>query len=175
MGQEQTKKEGQNLNRSDSRVLIFPAMTPRTSSGKQINFLFSVKQIGDVVPYLQGAAAVRPVPFSPPYVDGIADWRDNVVPVISLEKCLGLKTTNSGVQRLLLVRSVRKGAKSGARELGMVKSVSAIRMFMLPIPATPAANVDWIPNMELVRAVYQSGEAYLVVVRMESILNGEIR
>lgn len=35
---------------------------------------------------------VQPVPFSPQYIAGVAEWRDQVLPVISLEACLGMET-----------------------------------------------------------------------------------
>jgi len=68
------------------RVLIFPAQTPKVLD-RQVYFLFSLVQMEDVIM----DAAVHPVPFSPPYIEGVAEWRDHVVPVLSLEECLGLK------------------------------------------------------------------------------------
>jgi purine-binding chemotaxis protein CheW len=152
---------------ADQRVIIFPAQTPKVS-GKQVHFLFSVLQVLDVVREL----AVTEVPFSPSYIEGIAEWRERVLPVISLEECLGLTPSDTRqAQRFMVVR-MRKGDNADDTALqGVIKVVSAIRMVSLPIPCTPSSN-GRLPRGELVRGIYEWDEGVLVVANMENILSG---
>ncbi len=77
----------------DQRAIIFPARLPPLSAEgekeKRIHFLFTVAQVEDIIRY---EVLVHPVPFSPPHIEGITEWRDHIVPIISLEGCLGIET-----------------------------------------------------------------------------------
>lgn len=147
------------------RVLVFPARTQPGSTEGQVWFLFSLSQVEDI---LKEAAVCR-VPFSPSHIEGVANWRDRVIPVIALEKCLGLEpdpAADSG--RLIMVKS--GGPESGER--AMLRVSPSIRMMSPPIPSAPLASVNWIPKRYLVRGIYRWEKGFIVIVHMERILRG---
>ncbi len=153
---------------TEQRVLIFPAPA-FAGSGGRVHFLFSLSQVEDILK----KASVYPVPFSPPYVEGIAEWRNRVVPVLSLEKCLGLavKNTNEDI-RMIMIRSAEQTDSGITEKRGMLKVDSAIRIETLPIPCAPISSVAWIPRWNMVRGVYTWDDGYLVVVNIGNILSG---
>lgn len=149
------------------RVLIFPAQTPKVS-GKQVYFLFSLVQMEDVIM----DAAVHPVPFSPSYIEGVAEWRDHVVPVLSLEGCLGLKSEKSQkARRLMVVRATKKNNSKIESHRSMLRVVPPIRMAALPIECTPV-SFGWVPEKNLVRGIYEWEKGFLVVAHTQKILLG---
>jgi hypothetical protein len=151
------------------QVVIFPAMTPEEISDGQIYFLFSIRQVEDVVK----EASVQPVPFSPPYIEGITLWRDLAVPVISLEKRLELAASSFKLlsTRFITLRFAvgekNKPRKHPKAERMMIRVAPTIRMVSLPIPSAPipVSAVEWIPRKELVKAVYEWEEGYLVALQ----------
>ncbi len=153
---------------NDRRVLIFPSSVTFGSSVGRVFFLFSLTQIEDILK----ETPVVDVPFSPSYVQGVSRWRNQVVPVLSLEGCLGLASngTPDYSERLVMVRS---GVSfEGRRRRSLLRVLSSIRILTLPIPCAPLSSVGWIPNHYLVRGVYKWEEGYLVVVHLENILSG---
>ena len=131
---------------SEKRVLIFSAQTPRVSN-RQIYFLFSQHQMEDILM----DTAVQSVPLSATYIEGVAEWRNQVLPVISLEACLGMELSNSPkTQRLMAV---------------------PIRMLTLPIECSPVSD-EWIPEKIFTKAVYEWEDGFLVVADMKNILDG---
>ncbi len=221
--------EDQSLN-FGQKAIIFPALIPLSSSpaasvpgeekpsspaekeampspptdgkgrgeDKPISFLFSVRQVEDIIKEV----LVYPVPFSPPYIEGITEWRDHVVPVISLEKCMGFEIRNRKYEtentRLIMVRipSPEEGVppstftggdtqvsnpesripKWGGEKRIMFRVSPSIRMVPFPIPCTPLSSAQKrkvkIQNLELVRGIYEWEEGYLVVAHTVSILFG---
>jgi chemotaxis signal transduction protein len=154
---------------SPGRVLIFPAQVPKVS-GREVNFLFSLRQMEDILM----DAAVRPVPFSPPYVEGIAQWRKRALPVVSLEKCLGMESLDASKhQRLMVVRGPNNDpAAAGANRI-MLRVKPPIRMLTLPIDCSPVAG-DWrISEPNLTRGVYEWQNGFLVIAHLEHILQGK--
>lgn len=149
-------------------MLIFPAVTPAKDTGGQVYFLFSLSQVEDILKETKVCA----VPFSPPHIEGVAEWRDRVVPVIDIEKCLGLDPGSEGVpRRLIMVRTGPAVSKTGETR-AMLKASSAIRMMSLPIPSTPLTSATWIPKKYLVRGAYRWEKGFLVIVHLEKILRG---
>lgn len=161
-------KNDPNTSINDRRVLIFPSSVTFGSSGGRVFFLFSLTQIEDILKEI----TVVDVPFSPSYVEGIARWRNQVVPVLSLEGSLGLSSngTSGSGERLVMVRS--SVSFEGRRRRSLLRVMSAIRILTLPIACAPLSSVGWIPNSYLVRGVYKWEEGYLVVVHLENILSG---
>ncbi|MDM8523354.1 chemotaxis protein CheW [Desulfococcaceae bacterium HSG8] len=182
------------VSRTDRKVVVFPAMSPAEISDGQIYFLFSIRQVEEII----NEVSVQSVPFSPSYIEGVTLWRNHVVPVISLEELLGMETMpdKSGFRllstRLITVRILppfspvenpplpvsaenpqhlsyaEKRKKEGRI---MLRVAPTIRMVSLPIPCTPVSSVGWIPKRDLVRGVYEWEEGYLVVVHMFSIFS----
>ena len=151
------------------KVLIFAVQTPKIA-GRQVYFLFSIKQMDDIL--LE--TSVTPVPFSPPYLKGITQWQDKVVPVISLEECLGLESSNLQKDtRLIVLRVPTKDAGRLSYYRIMLQVVPPFRMLALPIDCNPGSD-EWIPARHLVRGVYEWEDKFLVVAHMEKILCGVI-
>lgn len=148
------------------RVLVYPGLTQTGIPSRQVYFLFSVSQVEDIIKNVP----VHPVPFSPPYVEGIAEWREHVVPVISLEECLGfeIRRSKSEIRKNTRLIMVRTAGASG----GILRAIQPIRMFSLPIDCIPVSYAGWVPNENLVRAVYEWEKSYLIVVHIGKILSG---
>lgn len=163
----------------NQRVLVYPAKTPKVS-GKQVYFLFALGQIEDIIRELK----VFPLPFSPSYILGLAQWRDQVLPVISLEKCLKLPQGNFisdtndkiGIKkdhalrpvRLILIRSDNRNIR------GLLSVDSAIRLIPRPDSCPALSPGSWLSQKKLVKGVYEWDEGFLLVVNINDILNGEI-
>ena len=157
------------------RVLIYPARTPEIS-GKQIYFLFTLGQIEDIIRELK----IYSLPFTPSYIIGLAQWREQVVPVLSLEECLGLpqgmtsdKHNKSDknkfeTMRLILIHSGEKNIR------GILSTHSSIRLIPRPDSCPCAESFSWVSQKNLVRGVYEWDEGFLVVVNINNILNGEL-
>ena len=154
-----------NLNiAGNERILIFPALSPKIS-GKQIYFLFTLGQIEDII----RNASIYPLPFSPPYILGLAEWRDNVLPVLSLEECLGLPPSESTeAVRLVIIRSGEKKIR------GIFRVDPSIRLISMPVSCSPVQSAPWLSRNDLVRGIYEWDEGFLVAVRMDNILRGDI-
>lgn len=156
-----------NISTSEKRVLVFTAQAPKVSS-RQIYFLFSQRQMEDILM----DTSVQPVPLSPAFVEGLAEWRSQVLPVISLEACLGLEYKKaSKVQRLMVVRASKNNATSTGPNRIMLRVVPPIQMLTLPIDCS-AASDEWIPHKEYARGVYEWKDGLMVVAHMGDILCG---
>jgi chemotaxis signal transduction protein len=156
-----------NIPTSQKRVLVFTAQTPKVSN-KQVYFLCSQHQMEDILM----DTAVQPVPLSPSFVEGLAEWRNQVLPVISLEACLGFESLKATkVQRLMVVRAAKNDVTTTELHRIMLRVVPPIRMLTLPIECFSASD-EWIPDKNYARAVYEWKDGLLVVAHMGDILCG---
>lgn len=155
---------------SEQRVLIFPALAAPVN-GKQLSFLYSVYQLEDILLDI----AITPVPYSPSHVLGVTDWREHVLPVISMEKCLGLTCQDAHAAiRFLVIKSVRQEGSEIRENYGMLRVSRQIQMLNLPIQCSPAPK-QWIPQEHLVREVYEWENGFLIVTQIQAILDGKFR
>ena len=155
------------IETSEQRVLIFAAQTPRVWN-RQIYFLFSQHQMEDILM----DTSVRPVPFSPSYIEGLAEWRNQFLPVISLEACLGMHSLKSSkIQRLMVIRALKNEAAPMDIYRVMLRIVPPIRMLTLPIECSPVSD-EWIPENFYSKGVYEWGDGILVVAHMKNIVSG---
>jgi chemotaxis signal transduction protein len=160
----QRNSETKNL---EKRVLIFPAQIPKVLN-RQVYFLFSLRQMEDILT----DAPVRPVPFSPAHLEGMAEWRGHILPVISMEAWLGFEFLNTQkVQRLMVVRAAQNGTVQKNVDRLMLQVIPPIQMLTLPIECFPASD-DWIPESYLAKGVYEWENKFLVAVHIENILGG---
>jgi chemotaxis signal transduction protein len=142
------------------RVIVCPAMA-REVFEKPVYFLFTLRQIQDIIREVE----VHPVPFSPPHILGIATWRHYVVPVLSLEACLGMTPQPpSSLTRRIVVRS------SGKNLLVMFNAAEGIRIIPLPLSCSAVLPPAWLSDTEWIQGVYEWQEGVLVVVDVERIL-----
>ena len=156
------------VDTSEQRVLIFSAQTPWVSN-KQIYFLFSQHQVEDILM----DTSVQSVPFCPGHIEGLAEWHNQALPVISLEACLGLEFLNSPkIQRLLVVRALKNETAPRDFYRVMIRMVPPIQMLTLPIECSPVSE-KWIPEKFFSMGVYEWEDKFLVVANMKNILNGK--
>lgn len=155
------------ISTPEKRVIIFTAQTSKISN-RQVYFLFSQLQMEDLLM----DTPVQPVPLSSHYIEGVAEWHDQVLPIISLEACLGMEFQNSfQIQRLMVVRAQKNYYASKDICRVMLRVVPPIRMLTLPIKCSPASD-RWIPKNKFARAVYEWENGFLVVAHMANILDG---
>jgi purine-binding chemotaxis protein CheW len=148
-------------------VLIFPARTPDVE-GKQVYYLFSLRQVVDVL----RQANPQPVPFGPGFAEGVAQWRGRVLPVLCLEHCLGMKTSDETLPlRTIVVRGVHQGNGHEPRDLYTIFKVgAAVRQLKLPLACNPIPVPPWIANASVLSGVYEMEKTILLVVNLEKIL-----
>ena len=157
--------ENYEIASSSQRVLIYPAQVSRIS-GRQIYFLFSIRQVEDI---LMDAPVLR-VPFSPSYVDGVAEWRNCIVPVVYLETFWGPKhSTSRKNQRLMVVRALQSNGPSSGADRVMLRITPPVRMLTLPIECTPVFCSS-ISDIIYTKGVYDWENGILVVADIERIL-----
>ncbi len=156
--------ETNKIASSVQRVLIYPAQIPNIS-GRQIYFLFSLRQVEDILM----DAPVLQVPFSPSYVDGIAEWRNCIVPVVYLETFWGPQhSTSKNNQRLMVVRTLQLNGTSSGPDHIMLRMTPPVRMLTLPIECTPI-SCSSISDKIYTKGVYDWDKGILVVADIEKI------
>lgn len=157
--------ENSDLTSSVQRVLVYPAQISKVS-GRQVYFLFSLRQVEDILMN----APVLQVPFSPLYVDGVAQWGNSIMPVVSLEAFWGPKTfTSRKAQRLMVVRAPQKDEAPDGPYRFMLRITPPVRMLSLPIECTPASR-SCINDYIQTKGVYDWKNEILVVADIEKIL-----
>lgn len=156
---------------TDSRVLIFPGRTADIE-GKPVFYLFSIRQVAEVLTHVDAQL----VPFAPAYVQGIAHWRDRVLPVLSLEQCLGIKQSDNQMpQQTIVVRGVTKDSTDNLHELYAICKVGAgVHHLDFPLECEPVAAADHIPNAFYLHGAYQMQKRLLLVINIEKVLKATI-
>lgn len=159
--------ENNDLTSSVQRVLIYPAKISKVS-GRQVYFLFSLRQVEDILI----DASVLPVPFSPSYVDGVAEWRNCTMPVVSLDAFWAPRSPMSRKgQRLMVVRAPQRNETPLSPHHMMLRMTPPVRMLTLPIESRPVSP-GWIDNKIQTKGVYEWEDGILVVADIEKILMG---
>ena len=154
-------------NQTDGHVFMFPARAPAVQ-GKRISYLFSVRQVAEVLNHTDA----QRVPFAPTYTEGITQWRGRILPVMSLEHCLGIGISEEPMHlRSIVVRSVTAGAADNLQEVYTTFKVGAtIRQLELPLACAPTQVPDWVPDPSILSGVYESDEGLFFVINLETIL-----
>ncbi len=151
------------------KVLIHPAMTSQIN-GKQIYFLFSLYQVEDI----QGELKVYDVPFSVPFVEGITVWRDMAIPVISLERYLGMELTEIRYGRRCIVIRPTLQSMEGSIDMRIaIRTEREIKMVSIPDSSEQVAPNGWM-NHHHVKGVFEWEEGFIVVPEMDQIFHSEI-
>jgi len=156
-----------DLTSSIRRVLIFPAWISKIS-GRKVFFLFSLRQVEDI---LMDASVLR-VPFSPPHVDGVAQWRNCIMPVVSLEAFWEPRPlTSRKNQRLMVIRTSHSNETSLSPHRMMLRMTPPVRMLALPIESAPVSP-SWIDDKIQTKGVYEWEHGILVVADIDKINKG---
>ena len=153
---------------SDARLLVFPARTPAIK-GRQVCFLFSIRQVVEVL----GTIDIRPVPFGSGWTEGVADWRNRVVPVLSLEGCVGIQVPKDPLpQRPIVIRSASRHRSGEVQTLYAIANVGlGVEQLALPVACEPIQTPEWVADNTAVSGAYRTPERVLLAVDMEKILN----
>ena len=148
------------------RALIFPALTEK-SQDRNIYFLLSATQVEEVI----DNRPVCRVPFSHPYTEGIATWREQLLPVINLEKCIGLESNTVG-KRMLVVRTgdSRNVRPDGLK--GILRISVGIRNVTIPLPCTTVQPDDRIKNIYMIKGMFEWEDGLLIIPDIQKIING---
>jgi chemotaxis signal transduction protein len=152
----------------EHKVLICPAMTSHVD-GKQIYFLFSLYQVEDI----QRELSVHDVPFSEPFIEGITVWRDMTIPVISLERYIGLPLEESKEGQRFIVVRITQGEKNNTEEMRVaIRTERETKMISIPDSNELATSNGWM-NHEHVKGVFDWERGYIVVPETDKLFQGE--
>ena len=154
-------------NPTQGQVLVFPARTPEIA-GERIFYLFSVRQVAEVLIRVN----VQPVPYAPPYAEGVIQWRGRVLPVLSLEHFLGIGVSADQMHlRSIVVRSVAKDrGDTFHEEFTVFKVGAATRQMDLPLTYEPVNVPDWIDDGTVLSGAYRLERHLFLVINMKAIL-----
>jgi chemotaxis signal transduction protein len=158
-------------NRSDGHVFVFPALR-REIDGLRIFYLFSIRQVAEVMNHVD----VQPVPFAPPHAEGLTRWRGHILPVMSLEHCLGISVPGEQIPfRTIVARTIARDANNALLEMYTVFKVgAAIRQINLPLICEPTGAPDWIADASVLSGVYQLKNHLYLVMNMEAVLTSNV-
>lgn len=156
---------------TDGHVFVFPARKHEVE-GMRIFYLFSIRQVAEVLNH----AAVQPVPFAPPHAEGYTRWRGQILPVMSLEHCLGISMPDDQIPlRTIVARTIARDGADTLHELFTVFKVgAAIRQMNLPLICEPTGVPDWVTNASVLSGVYQLKNRLYLVMNMEAILTANV-
>lgn len=151
------------------QAMIVPAVSPQIE-GKQPYFLFGVLQVESLLQEV----SVRSVPFSAPHLDGVAEWREHILPVISLERYLGLSSTATPeANRFLLVRVPSPSGRTGEIIRGILRVHPHVRkMYLAPDCPADRSGAGCDPD-RLLKGVYDWDEKRLLIVDLKRLLWGD--
>lgn len=156
-----------NRKNGTGKAIVFRAMAPEVG-GKQVYFMFSMLQVEGIL----NEITVQSVPFAPSFVEGIALWQNAVLPVMSLEECLGLGTGDSFQTDKMIVVRTGKNSSDGNEKRSVLRIGSNIHLLNLPIPSKPI-SCERIPEKQWVKGIFEWSQGILVVADIKSILKGE--
>jgi chemotaxis signal transduction protein len=153
---------------SEAKVLLLPARTPDIK-GRSLYYLFSVRQVAEVLLN----TTIQRVPSALPYVRGVAEWCGRVMPVLSLERCLGLEILADRMpSRDVVVRSVTySNGEQLQEDYAICRVGTAIRHMELPLECEPETVPDRVTDASSLTAVYSMPAALLLVVNLEKIIS----
>jgi chemotaxis signal transduction protein len=153
---------------SEAQVLLMPARTPEIE-GRSLYYLFSVRQVAEVLLN----TTIHRAPSAPPYVQGVAGWCGRMLPVLSLERCLGLEILADRMPlRDVVVRSVTQNNGGRWEEHYAICRVGvAIKYMTLPLHYEPGKVPDRITDASCLTAVFYTQASLLLVVNVEKIIN----
>lgn len=153
---------------SNAQVLLLPARTSDIE-GRSLYYLFSVRQVAEVLVN----TTIQRVPVAPPHVQGVAKWCGCVLPILSLERCLGMEILADRMpSRDVVVRSVTQN--NGGQLLGhyaICRVGAAIRHMELPLECGPGKVPDQISDASCLTAVYSMQKFLLLIVNLEKIID----
>ncbi len=160
-------KNIKNRRISNQKVTIVSSVIPNPSDG-QINYLFTFKQITKIVKDF----SIRKIPFSNPAILGITEFNNGLLPVISLEQCLGIHdSAKEEIRQLIVIKTGVKPDINADDSIIAFVSHSSVHLSRFPEEARPDNKSKFIPKSECVHGIYKYNEGYLIIVNLEEIIN----
>ena len=134
-------------------------------------FLFTTSQVEEILTDI----VVRPLPFAPSYLRGIAFWRNSLLPVIDLEKRFAFEDRKqSGKSRFVVIRA---GTKESPVDGEVFRCVLKLSDDIHPIDISASGFV--VKNEQigiessLLRGTYLWNENVYIVPDLVSILQNQ--
>lgn len=144
------------------QVLLFSVPSAAETS---LVFGLSLAQVQEVTAPLP----ILPVPYAPPYVLGITNWRGVPVPIVDLEMRLGLTTTPTAPAALLAQSRLLVACGPEQRGLLGVLVQSQVKTLRLPIAYTTLTQpLTLLP--EFIKGAFAWEEKPLVIPDVDAIL-----
>lgn len=167
-------------NTKQPQVLIFQESAKQENYAKRLLFLFSVTQVENILLNIK----IHPIPFSPFHVEGLCLWKNSPVPVLSLEKALGLHACftpeqknsqgdsaflNDGHERYIVVRTgkIRDKRRPGH---AVFPAAGGLQVLGLPANTKPLPPGNRIPGKNLVRGLFEAKTCIYIVVDIDKML-----
>jgi chemotaxis signal transduction protein len=148
------------------QAVVFPS-SETSETGDTLFFIFSIHQVREI----KSEITILPIPFSEPFIKGISEWRNRVVPVISLERRLEIKkNSNPESRRYALIQSKANGT-SNKSLFAFIETGPGIRHLSPPVSCTTVFPGEFTPNPSLVHAAYKWEAGVLMAPDMMKILN----
>ncbi|NNF97833.1 MAG: chemotaxis protein CheW [Desulfobacteraceae bacterium] len=152
---------------AEKQVLLITADTPPIK-GQGIFFLLSILQVEDILQKIH----VRSTPFAPRFSDGVAHWRNRSLPVLSLERYLGIQTkTVAESYRHIVVRSPGIPPDENGRRMGILKILPHVEKMTLPSETRPIDISHWCHDSGRLRGAYEWGNKILIVADLRRLLS----
>jgi chemotaxis signal transduction protein len=150
-----------------ANVIAFPARAPLVG-GRQLHFLFSVRQVVDVLRQVD----FQSITSDQHYIHGLAKWRGRVVPVVCLERCLGLRIVKNGMpHRTIVIRGAKQCDSGDVKDLYAICELgAAVHQFQLPIACKPVTPPKNLPGIDFLKGIYAMDAYLFMVVNIEGIL-----
>jgi chemotaxis signal transduction protein len=145
------------------RIVLFSTADPRPRE-RPLAFGLNITQVDEVL----GLPALTPVPHTAPFLVGLANWRDQPVPVLDLARRLGLPPSAPDARSRLLVVSAGAPAAEPHDRAGFLVRPS-VRVLRLPLAHRPCIRM---PPLEpaLVRGAVELPQETLVIPHLQRVL-----
>lgn len=163
---EQVEKIEKQNDIAGAQVYMFPAQIPEME-GKKPFYLFSVQQVVEVLRHTDA----HYVPFGPKYAEGVSEWRGRVLPMLSLESCLGVKKSDTPMPlRPIVVRTVTEKSGDLQERYAIFKVGASVIQCASSQACEPVAVPNWVTDASCVSGVYQMQERLLLVMNISKLL-----
>lgn len=156
------------------KTFILPTKCRDTQA--KVFLLFSKSQIVEVL----REVTIHPVPFCADYISGGAPYNQRLLPVVFPEKVLGFAVDDlsTDYRQYIVVRSGAIDPQLGTN----LQVILAARGKLVQPKAETEQHIgrmrsvglpEVIPDPTMVRAVFQQGDSYFVVVDLSKLVLGE--
>lgn len=157
-----------NRRRQAEKVVAVGVAQQERHENSRLFFLFTAAQVEEVLPEI----STRSVPFAPSFLEGLTLWRGHLLPVVDLEKCLGIDSgPKDDTGRFLVVRCGAPQNPAGRQVLHCMLHLSGeIKPTEMTGSMTMVDSEGIGVDPSLVRGIYQWQDDSFIVPDLVSIL-----